>query len=83
MSETMTYRKWGLCQGACGVVDLATLIPCENEPPGLCPTCRNSVCDCDSCLRTAIEETYGGAMYEGLHMALNILMDKKAAPSSK
>jgi hypothetical protein len=42
-----------LCQGSCGLVDVADLIPDANDPPGRCPSCGGQTCQCSFCGETA------------------------------
>lgn len=43
---------FALCQGECGPREIKNLIPCENDPPGLCELCGCQTCDCSSCIET-------------------------------
>jgi hypothetical protein len=41
-----------LCQGCLRVHPVEALIPCANDPPGLCPTCGDQTCSCEGCLES-------------------------------
>lgn len=43
------HWTFALCQGHCGAVRIADLIPDDNSPPGLCPNCGDQTCDCSHC----------------------------------
>ena len=66
-----TEKKWALCLGHCGVVDQATLVPCDFDPLGLCPTCNEQACDCPSCIGQALVELTGD--YDAMQQAISFL----------
>lgn len=39
-----------LCQDCLRIQPLASLIPSDNDPPGLCPACGGQTCSCESCM---------------------------------
>ncbi len=41
-----------LCQDCLRLFVWADLVPCENDPPGLCPVCNGQTCHCAGCMRT-------------------------------
>lgn len=41
-----------LCQDCLRLLAWGDLIPCENDPPGLCPTCNGQTCHCAGCMQT-------------------------------
>ncbi len=45
-----------LCQDGCGLRPVGLLVPCENDPPGLCDLCGGQTCDCDGCMADWAEE---------------------------
>jgi hypothetical protein len=43
-------KNLALCQDCLRVHRLCELVPCDNEPPGLCPVCTGATCDCPDCV---------------------------------
>jgi hypothetical protein len=56
-----------LCQDCLRLQPVSSLVPCENDPPGLCPACNGQTCDCASCMRTSFELEAGifGSLLRG------------------
>lgn len=42
-----------LCQDCLRIVPKDRLLPSDNQPPGLCPSCQGQTCDCPSCMAEA------------------------------
>jgi hypothetical protein len=41
-----------LCQDCLRLWAFDQLVKDENDPPGLCPTCKGQTCHCGGCMRT-------------------------------
>ncbi|WP_439398969.1 hypothetical protein ACRQ5Q_16655 [Bradyrhizobium sp. PMVTL-01] len=41
-----------LCQDCLRLLAWGDLVPCENDPPGLCPSCNGKTCHCAGCMQT-------------------------------
>jgi hypothetical protein len=44
-----------LCQDCLRLQPLSCLVPCDNDPPGLCPSCGGQTCDCAPCMRASFD----------------------------
>ncbi len=54
--RVMLWETHALClEGkACGLRLLSALVPCENDPPGLCDNCGGQTCNCPGCVDHAL-----------------------------
>jgi hypothetical protein len=41
-----------LCQDCLRLLAWEKLVPCDNDPPGLCPICNGQTCHCAGCMQT-------------------------------
>lgn len=55
-SAVHPFAHHALCQDGCGLRPIAALTPCENDPPGLCDSCRGQTCNCGGCMAEAMAE---------------------------
>jgi hypothetical protein len=58
VSHAMLVRRaqsFALCQDCLRLQPVSSLVPCENDPPGLCPACGGQTCDCAPCMRASFD----------------------------
>jgi hypothetical protein len=49
-NPTTEMIAMALCQDCCRLHPICNLTPDDNDPPGLCPVCGGSCCNCAGCL---------------------------------